>query len=241
MSYLTNSNRGVIPVILTAPHGGSIRPFNPPDRTYGTKVRDTYTKSIIKEINLKYDYQPYYLYSNLHRIKLDFNRPIEEGAQGNEHAEFLWKEWHDTISKYKDDILHKFGRGLLVEIHSHNNSDEFEIGYNLSANGFRELMETRMTESRSSIDGILIPEDGLYGYIFGDYSIYETLKGFGYKMFIPQPKENYFNGGYTIEKYSGEDFGTIQIEVPVSKVKENFPKLVNSVYESIRIFYEKLL
>ena len=55
--------------------------------------------------------------SNLHRVKLDPNRPIAQAAHGNLEAEKAYNEYHKFIIQAKAEFQ---GAGLIIDLHGQN-------------------------------------------------------------------------------------------------------------------------
>jgi hypothetical protein len=88
---------GDVPLVFSAPHGGNLTPSEISDRTYGTLVTDSYTKETtiaIKQAIYNFTgHYPHLVIVNLKRTKLDANREIVEGAQGNSDGYYCRKLW----------------------------------------------------------------------------------------------------------------------------------------------------
>ena len=222
-------------IVITAPHGGGMKPIFIPKRKYGKLLQDTYTRRIINGIIDKYraDLKPLSLISDIHRSRVDFNRDIIEGAQGNHKAEELWRYWDYKMQSITDVLRNKFKKSLYIDIHSHNDNDSFQLGYNLSARAYNELKNTRFTADKSTLFSL---SDDQYNMIFGMSSIKKSLEHYGYSVYSPNGNEVYFNGGRGIETFSGNGIGAIQIEVPVSVAKEDFDGCINALYHAIDVF-----
>ena len=222
-------------IVISAPHGGGSKPVSIPNRKYGVLLQDTYTRRLTRAVIDLFPKatSPRYLISNIHRIKVDFNRDIEEGAQGNKSAERLWTDWNTRLTLSINSSLHRNRKVLYVDIHSHNDSDKFELGYNLSAKSYLELRKTGKTSHSTSIDSL---DHDVYDMIFGPNSVKTSLEMFGYDVFEPTGKEVYFNGGRNIEKFNGNGTGAIQIEVPVSVAKRDFDKCASVLKYAISNF-----
>jgi hypothetical protein len=229
-------NEGNIPLILSAPHTGTISPIHIPDRTEGVLVRDTYTKEILKNLVRYFDYHPYYIYSGIHRKKVDLNRDWKEATQGNGIAMTIWKTWHNIIGSFLEDSIKEFGRVLYIDLHSHNNADEFHLGYGLNKYEYRRLIYGEYVR-KSSLFG-LNPDERMadYDMIFRKGSFEDLLKGKGYKVHYPFTSEIYFGGGYNIERYSVNNVGAVQIEIPVSVAGQDVGKLSEDLGECINEF-----
>lgn len=224
-------------ILVAAPHGGSLKPSNIPDRKTGTKVRDTYSKTLAEEIYRlgKQDKTPHTILSNIHRCKVDLNREIKEGAQESKRAQAIWNEWNDVI---KTAIKNIGGKMLYVDIHSHNDNDTFQLGYNLNIQQYLELMKAKKTSAKSTLDSL---SPNKYDMIFGRFSLKKSLEKDGYKVYTPTPGEVYFNGGKNIETYNGKGIGAIQIECPVSILKTDLDNVAKSLYSGILKFVEKFV
>jgi hypothetical protein len=127
---------GNLPIILTAGHGGTLRPAEIPDRTWGVIAMDTNTRplteAIAAEITRRTGKYPHVIISHLHRIKLDPNREIPEAAQGNVFAEQAWQEFHGFIKTARATAEAEFGFGYLTDIHGHaHDIKRLELGYGL--------------------------------------------------------------------------------------------------------------
>lgn len=121
-------------IMLTAPHGGTLRPDYIPNRqTQGpyctninnnsnsnTKTRktcltlnDTFTKditlSIANQIIKNYCKVPFVIINHLHRSKLDANRDVYEGAQENTIAREAWWKYHTFIQNAQSMIMGTHG------------------------------------------------------------------------------------------------------------------------------------
>ena len=128
---------------LVSPHGGDISPSEISNRTYGVSVTDSNTIELGIAIRnyfySNYNIRPYVIINNLKRTKLDANRDRIEAAQGNIYAERAFDEFHFYIEKAREDIITKFGTGVLFDIHGHGiNPDGFNdlrtwIGYLLTS------------------------------------------------------------------------------------------------------------
>jgi hypothetical protein len=228
-------------LLITAPHGGNKKPKDIPDRTYGKTYRDTYTRPLTYKLLELFpkDNKPYSIIANIHRKKVDLNRDIVEGAQGNYHAESNWYYWNYFLGRYRREILQTYNMGLHIDIHSHNNSDEFHLGYNLSKTKYKNVFKKKNTKG-STLDSL---GTNLYEMLFGKYSLKFQLEKCQFSIFYPHGKDVYFNGGYNIETYSGNGFGGIQIEIPVSilKIKEQRYKIIDCLYESILLFRDSFV
>lgn len=202
-------------IILTAPHGGNMKPEGIPHRKYGTFVRDTDSQEVARAMLRYFSVEPSYVIAEIHRDRVDLNREIAEAAQGNPEAESIWKLWHETIDDYCSRVM----RPLYIDLHTHNNSDEFQLGFALSKQAYLEL------EHR--------PDDPRYNHIFGENSIHDNIEDLGYKVYNPKFGEVYFNGGYDIERHGKNGVDALQIEMPVDVIRDHIATVAQMLVEAI--------
>lgn len=231
------SGAGSINLLLTAPHGGGMRPVSIPKRKYGKMKMDTYSRRLTRKLLELYDYMPYYVIADIHRSRVDLNRDMDVATQGNEKAEKIWYDWNNIIEQYKRDILIKNKKALYIDIHSKGEDDYFELGYNLSAYSYRRVFANELIKG-STLDSL---EHYLKHMLFGSNSLEYNLKSCGYKVLYPQGDEEYFNGGRDIETFSGNGLGGIQVEVPVSVLKKDLDGVAICLYNAIEIFRERFV
>src|SRR5690606_324083 len=80
---------GDMPLIISAPHGGRLRPEEIPDRSCPniTTVLDTNTEELAQEMERilveEYGVRPYMIVAQISRRKIDLNREINEATCGN--------------------------------------------------------------------------------------------------------------------------------------------------------------
>ena len=135
---------GNAPVILTAPHGGSLTPSSIPDRTASacggsaTTVTDGNTLELVRTMQARYAARfgkyPHVVISHLSRRKLDPNRLQPEAGCGNAEAAQALTEWHAFIDVAKSAVLKAHGKGWYMDMHGHGHAvPRLELGYLLSA------------------------------------------------------------------------------------------------------------
>lgn len=238
--YITNS-RGNSNIILSAPHGGGIKPINAPRRRYGNRSQDTYTRRLTELIINGLKEKPYYIYADIHRSIVDLNRDIEEATQGNKLAEDLWKDWNYITASYTDQVRNKFGRGLFIDIHSHNKSDYFELGYALKVQDYNAIKMGSPSRAKSTLYPILNDLTPQRELLFGDKSFETCIEFGGYKVLNPTDDKHYLNGGWNIEKNHGKGIGAVQIECPISVLKLDIDNIAKTLINAIEIFKERFL
>mmetsp|Transcript_64026 Transcript_64026/g.93737 ORF Transcript_64026/g.93737 Transcript_64026/m.93737 type:complete len:165 (-) Transcript_64026:1266-1760(-) len=135
---------GSLPIILSAPHGGSERPASIPNRQSGcwiggscqfrpdcsprdadrcgvSTISDMNTNTMTAELSdaffAYYGARPNCVYNNLHRSKLDANRDLPEAAQTNAEAVHAWHQFQGYIVEAATDVANRHGYGLYVDVH----------------------------------------------------------------------------------------------------------------------------
>ncbi len=212
---------GELPLVLSAPHGGGRKPEQAPDRTEGVLKRDTSTLELCRELadRIERDLgaRPFVVASELHRIKLDPNRSIEEAAQGGELAEAVWREYHHALEQAGVAAREiGGGRALLVDLHGHAHAANWvELGYALNA---RQL----------ALDDRELAAETWFGEQLVDVAWVRGPRSFGARLTergvvaVPSPKlphpdgKPYFTGGYIVRRHRGGGLYAVQAELPFS-------------------------
>lgn len=214
---------GDAPVILTAPHGGGLKPGSIPDRTKeacgGTAVlvRDTNTAELVlvmrQSYHDRYGTWPHVVINRLARVKFDANRPLEEAACGNAEAAKAFTAWHAAVDMAKAQVVKSSGRGWYMDIHGHGHEiQRLELGYlvkpaDLNATD-AELDANVGARDRVSIAAILKARGvSLSEALRGPASLGALYARAGFPSIPgdkdPRPGEaKYFNGGYNTSRHT---------------------------------------
>jgi hypothetical protein len=151
---------GELPIILSAPHGGALAPDGIPDRTYGTTVTDLNTAELARAVDAALvrltGKHAHVVIVQLHRVKLDANRDITEGAQGDAEAELAWQDFHRFLTDAKNAVGRHYTGGLYLDLHGHGHATQrLELGYLLNPAQLRQpddsLDQHQTYETSSSI------------------------------------------------------------------------------------------
>ena len=230
---------GSLPVIVTAPHGGTLTPAEIPDRTVGESVRDTNTEELARTIRQAFldrgNAGPSVVINRLRRSKLDANREIVEAADGNQYAERAWYEWHAFIEAAKRVATNAGpgGAALYLDIHGQGHAiPRIEVGYLLAAADLA-LPDAGLGQpsliAKSSIRA-LADNDGprFVELVRGPTSLGELLTQRGYPA-VPSASDPapgadpYFTGGYNTARHGSRDGGSvnaIQLELNFAGVRD---------------------
>ncbi|WP_430908330.1 T9SS type A sorting domain-containing protein [Maribacter sp. 2-571] len=227
---------GNLPIILSAPHGGRLRPRGLPDRNCdGCKyVNDAYSRTITLAIYDEFvkrtGMYPHMITNKLHRSKFDANREKRDAADGNKRVEQAWFGYHDFTNEAKDEMVLRFGKGLFLDMHGHAHSiQRIEFAYALTAQELRRS-NARLNENaivaKSSIRSLAGRNRRGYAHselIRGEKSLGTLLSNSGFPSVpssndpAPSVGEPYFNGGYNTRRHgSGTNnraIDAIQVEL----------------------------
>ena len=206
---------GNLPLIITAPHGGTDSASALPNRTYGTTSTDLNTAELSRAIRTacfnRFGRWPHVIICRVPRTKIDCNREIEEGAQGVAATEAVWNEYHNLIRLAKDAVTISHGRGLLIDVHGHGHTlQRIELGYNLSTSTLNQSSFTTADKNSSCIRELANRTRVTFQELLrGSLSLGTFLTTRGYpsipSLSDPNPGKtngtdnDYFSGGYTVE------------------------------------------
>ena len=214
---------GNSPVILTAPHGGSLTPSSIPDRTASacggsaTTVTDGNTLELVRTMQARYAARfgkyPHVVISHLSRRKLDPNRLQPEAGCGNAEAAQALTEWHAFIDVAKSAVLKAHGKGWYMDMHGHGHAvPRLELGYLLSATQLdgtdASLDASSALENSASILTLSLASPLSFSALLrGPTSLGTLYAGLGFPA-IPSSSDprpsgtEYFNGGDNTRRHS---------------------------------------
>ncbi|MFX1357359.1 MAG: hypothetical protein ACFFA8_08720 [Promethearchaeota archaeon] len=121
-------HKGDIPLIISVPHGGTLKIKSIPFRSNGISGTDKKTEELalilIKKIKEFYRIRnfktslPSYLISTIHRSKIDLNRPESEAYnKDSKVAKEIYRFYHQKIIELINNNLKHFKSSLLIDIH----------------------------------------------------------------------------------------------------------------------------
>ena len=214
---------GGVPVILSAGHGGELRPAAIPDRTGGTTVQDLNTLDLALRVREalaeRLGGYPHLVVSHLHRVKLDPNRELGEAAEGNPAAERAWWDYHSFLDAARRQVEEEQGGGLYVDLHGHGHAiPRVELGYLLSGSTLAlddAALSAPANVERSSLRSLVAPTGPTLAELLrGPASLGARLEGEGVPAVpspgIPHPAgDPYFTGGYSTARHGSRDGGRV--------------------------------
>ncbi|MDX9929176.1 MAG: T9SS type A sorting domain-containing protein [Bacteroidales bacterium] len=217
---------GNLPIIITAPHGGTLEPSEIPDRTCGITGIDSRTQTLIREMEYEI-YQltggyPHIIICRLARVKLDANRDYDEATCGNPEAAPYWYEWHKFIDSAAARVTKYWGKGFYIDIHGHGHDvPRLELGYLLSAADLRlpdMILNNPAYIQSSSIRTLAGSNYNTLTHadlLRGELSLGTMLQNAGIPAVpsmqdpYPQTGEKYFSGGFNTYRHSSHLGGTV--------------------------------
>jgi hypothetical protein len=254
ISYLP----GELPLVVAVPHGGSLRPQSIPDRQDAVLVNDPNSQQLALElvdgIESISGARPHLVLNELHRIKLDPNRPQAQGAQGNRQAAEAWQQFHASIDGASEAVMDECGWGLYLEVHSHGVPGRWlELGYGLTGEDLNrsdeELAERRYAVRSNTRTLALFSQFSLSDLIRGPDSLGGLMEEAGYRVTPspenPIPASGYFEGGYGVYRHGsrmGDGLDSIQIEAPYDLLEPErrtkfVEELARAVVDFARVHY----
>jgi len=122
---------GTVPVILSTPHGGFLKPKAIADKLVGVQIADKnkflISKRIIQVLKQNFNIEIYYILSKIHRSKIDFNRPPRAFSAFNHsstEAKQIHHKYHEQIQKFYQECVDKFNKCLFIDLHGFTKPSE---------------------------------------------------------------------------------------------------------------------
>lgn len=250
---------GTLPILLSAPHGGSLKPSEIKDRTQGVLGNDSnsrsYTLEVARRIFQLTGQRPHIVINRLHRIKLDANRDIKEASQGDKNSETAWAEFRNYMLEARKVVTARCKRGHYFDMHTNGHSEAWvELGILLRSSDLAKsnaVLDSGSTykhksswKAMTAMPGIVFSE-----ILRGSSSLGAMLQARGYKT-VPSPTHpdpkggGFFSGGYNTASYGSRKGGTIdgtQVETHFSMITTNTRyKYSRALAESILTFMERV-
>ena len=212
---LVSVQRGSVPIIISAPHGGLVRVKGSKEREGGVKVRDVNTAEIAlltaQRITGELGSKPYFVIAQFSRKDADANRSEAEGVE-NDAARAQWRAYHGALREFVDECRRVHGRAIVIDIHGQSRRPEAIV------RGTRNGQTVKALVAKHGVAAIAGP-DSLFG----------RLKAMGYAV-IPElnadenapedgvapGRETFFDGGYIVAHYGSQNadgIDAIQVEI----------------------------
>jgi hypothetical protein len=241
MSNLNNFikfKKGTIPLIISAPHGGTLESEKIPIRRKGilgidkgtielTKILAKDIRKILKKSRFK-EKQPSLIYSKVHRNRIDLNREEKEAfIAGSSLANSIYNHYHNIIEENIMKNIKTFNNSLLIDIHGFETKSR--------PKGFRDVDLILGTNNLNSFFSEPVPKKFWRKTLRG--KIIQRFLDLGVPIAPGHPirKEYILKGGYIVQKYGYSNIiksRTMQIEFS-ERIRLSNEKLRNIVLENL--------
>ena len=257
---------GTLPIVIGAPHGGSLKPKELQDRKDGKVMQDAFTQELARlirdDMTRRFGAAPHLIICRLHRSKLDCNREVGEATQGSPEATQAYTEFHGFITQACAAVEKESGAGLYIDLHGHRHEQSLvEIGV-LVAGTKLDLTNTELDAGEFIARQSSLREldkrspQSFSALLRGPQSLGGLLQSHGFAS-IPSPAhpspagKPYYNGAYSVETHGSRARGTVsavQIECPFENVRENRESrekfsaaLCDALHEFFRVHFGRSL
>jgi len=250
---------GDMPLIISVPHGGTLRPDSVPDRKEGEFTPDAHTEELARALHQvfhdRFGHFPHVIICRLQRHKIDCNRDQEEGAGDNPTARQAWQDFHKFVAAAHRAVEAGAGRGLYIDLHGQSHAiKRVELGYCLNeyqlANSDRALNQPEFVTNstlRCLAQRSPLPFATL---LRGTNSLGALLAEAGYPA-VPSPAmpdpgqgNEYFGGGYNVRRYSslggGGGIDGLQLEanyVGARDTPENRTNFCRALARALEVYF----
>jgi len=230
---------GMLPIILSAPHGGREPiPGIPARKGIGvsqfTTERDANTGRLAERIAAKIEEtlsaKPFLVIARFERKYIDANR-AEDGAYESAEARPYYLAYHRALEQACDQVRRSWGRGLLLDIHGQG------------AEGQTIFRGTENGRSTSALQRVFGREA-----LAGRKSILGQMAERGYKIVPPlasREPERRYSGGYTTQTYGshrGTGIDAIQLELGTNlRSRANLERTAADLADAIVVFAREYL
>jgi N-formylglutamate amidohydrolase len=230
---------GMLPIILSAPHGGRQSIPGVPARLGGGVTRfatgrdnntDELAETIAIGLEKRLNAKPFLVVARVERKYFDANRPTESAYESRE-AKAYYDGYHNALQEAHDRVSREWGRGLLLDIHGQG--AQAEAIYRGTGNGKTVASLTQRFGTEA---------------ITGPKSIFNQLELMGYKV-LPSTtesrQEQRYVGGYIVQTYGshrGRGIDAIQLEIGTKlRARANLERTATDLAEAIAVFAQEYL
>ncbi|MCX7014785.1 MAG: N-formylglutamate amidohydrolase [Candidatus Sumerlaeota bacterium] len=178
---LLDCQQGNLPIILLAPHGGTVEPPGMTPRK-GNPLRDSGTAELAQELAKALSYtnaagverKPYFVINRLHRKFVDPNRSPQKDPfsgltdengqrlQPDPRAQRLYHDFHACADFAVGEVQREFGAGLLLDLHGLAAARTLDMyGYILRGADFRDPEDPKRPASDEQLASAILTRSTL--------------------------------------------------------------------------------
>lgn len=218
---------GDLPLVISAPHGGSIAPSAIPNRSCPniTTVTDLRTSELAVAVEDRLRSElgatPTLVVAHIRRTKVDLNRDRDEATCGNARMGEVWAEYHQYIETALARAIDQFGYAIYIDLHGHGHEKQrLELGYSRSKASIRTSHEDAAEAERLGRGSSLRNLIALSGLSFqdlltGDNAFGTLIHAAGAPTVpsqqdpFPLESDPYFTGGYNTTRYTATRYSRV--------------------------------
>lgn len=236
--------KGTLPIIISAPHGGRKPIPDLPERKGPNTGREKFvtirdentaelTDRLVVEIEKRLGGKPWVVIARFQRKFIDVNR-TPQGAYESEKARPYYEAYHGPLAAACKAVKEKFGRGILLDVHGQ---------------GLYQNMICRGTRNGKTVT--LLKDRFGWGAVNGKDSILGRMEAAGYKIMprgraaMSTKEEPNFVGGYIVATYgshTGYGIDAIQLELGSDlRARQAYAKTARDLADAIAAFHDEYL
>jgi N-formylglutamate amidohydrolase len=230
---------GMLPIILSAPHGGR-QPIPGAAMRLGAGVpqfasgrdnnTDELTHKIAAKLEARFGAKPFLIVALFERKYVDANRPAGAGYE-SERGKYYYESYHRLLRDSAARVQSRWGRGLLLDIHGQG--AEGGVIYRGTNNGRTVASLTNRFGAHA---------------LSGAKSIFGQLERMGYNVAPPieEPRgERRYTGGYIVQTYGShrpDGIDAIQLEFGAQlRARANLERTAADLAAAIAVFAQEFL
>lgn len=234
--------KGTLPIIISAPHGGRKKVPDVPVRvgtglTNFQTVRDENTAELVEkfaaELEKLLGAKPWVVIARFERKYLDANRSAEQGYESDK-AKPYYDAYHGPLATACKAVKEAHGRGLLLDVHGQGAFAD------AICRGTQNLKTVKLLKDRDGMPALR-----------GKNSVLGRMEKLGYKV-MPAgdadgaaKEEPQFNGGYIVNTYGSHTayaIDAIQLEFGSNlRAKDKLATTAKDLADAVRVFYDEYL
>ena len=205
LAGLVTIEKGELPIILSAPHGGRDKiPGVPPREGVGIRLFNPradsgsagLTEMLADSIERRLGKRPYVVIARFHRKYLDANRTPDLAYEADQpNAKAVYAAYHTALADARAEVTRRWGRGILFDVHGQKAEPKGIFRGTQNGGSVTHLVERFGQEA-----------------LTGANSVFGHLAGQGVKV-LPAidsgDRETKYTGGYITVTYGSMSAGTV--------------------------------